>query len=54
MTYKVVDETGVAMRLFQTLEEATQFLQEGWSIIKIPRLKKTKPNLFELLGEAPF
>ena len=54
MTYKVIDEMGAAMRLFQTLDEAKKFLQEGWSIIKIPKAKKPKLNLIELLGEAPF
>ena len=40
MKYKVVDETGMALRLFYTLKEAEAFLQDGWTIVKLPRIKK--------------
>lgn len=50
MKYKVVDETGMAIRLFHSLDEAEKFLQEGWKIVRLP--KKPKVNLYELLGEC--
>lgn len=36
--YKVVDETGQAMRIFDRRSEATRFLQEGWRILLIKGL----------------
>ena len=39
MTYrfKVVDETGEAMRLFPSKQEAQRFLQDGWQIVALPK-----------------
>ena len=50
MRYKVIDEDGLAIRLFATKAEAVAFLQEGWSINRIP--KKRKPTAFELVGDS--
>ena len=50
MKYKVLDEDGIAIRLFATKAEAIAFLQEGWSIVRI--LKKRKPTAFELVGDC--
>lgn len=52
MRYKVIDEDGVAVRLFATKAEALSFLQDGWSIAYVP--KKPKPTPFELVGECLF
>lgn len=52
MRYLVKDETGVAMRIFQTRLEAVAFMQQDWSLVVLPR--KTKPNFFDLVGDAPF
>ena len=52
MRYKVIDETGAAMRLFQTLKEANAFLQDGWRVIQLPKPKKINP--FDLVGECLF
>lgn len=49
--YKVVDESGQAMRVFYKKDEATRFLQDGWSIVLIK-----SPNRYEQalakVGEA--
>lgn len=50
MKYKVLDEDGLAIRLFATKTEAVAFLQSGWSIIRIPL--KRKPTAFELVGDC--
>lgn len=52
MRYLVKDETGAAIRLFNTRQEALAFCQKGWSIVIKPR--KPKLDLYALLGEAPF
>ena len=52
MRYKVIDETGAALRLFQTLKEANAFLQDGWQVIQLPKPKKINP--FDLVGECLF
>jgi hypothetical protein len=36
MKYKVIDEDGLAIRLFATKAEAVAFLQLGWSISRMP------------------
>jgi hypothetical protein len=45
--YKVLDETGQAIRIFPSEEEAKRFLQDGWSIVIIEARDKQKnaPNL---------
>lgn len=50
MKYKVLDEDGIAIRLFANKTEAFKFLQANWSVTRIPR--KPKPNPFELVGEC--
>lgn len=50
MKYKVIDEDGLAIRLFATKTEAVAFLQEGWSINRMPI--KRKPTAFELVGDC--
>ncbi len=52
MRYLVKDETGKALRMFYTRAEAVVFMQHDWSLVVLPR--KTKPNPFDLVGEAPF
>jgi len=52
MRYIVKDETGAMLRLFNTRQEALAFCQQGWSVVSKPR--QPKPNLYKLLGEAPF
>jgi len=49
--YKVIDEDGLAIRIFPSRAEAQAFLQEGWKIV-ITRQKKIDP--FELVGECLF
>ena len=52
MRYLVKDETGVAMRIFQTRLEAVAFMQHDWSLVVLPR--KAKPNPFDLVGDCLF
>jgi hypothetical protein len=52
MRYLVKDETGLALRIFQTRIEAVAFMQQDWSLVVLPR--KAKPNPMDLVGEAPF
>lgn len=52
MRYKVLDEDGIAIRLFPTATEAFAFLQAGWTIKKLPR--KPKVDVFSLVGECLF
>lgn len=52
MRYIVKDETGAMLRLFNTRQEAIAFCQQGWSVVIKPRA--LKPDLYKLLGEAPF
>ena len=51
MRYKILDETGAALRLFDNKQEAQRFLQEGWSMAVMP-----KPNPYlealKAVGEA--
>ena len=49
--YKVLDEEGIAIRIFHSRYEAKAFLQEGWTIVPI-KTKKIDP--FELVGECLF
>lgn len=51
--YKVLDEDKRPIRVFFTKEEATNFLQDGWSIVRIqtPDVRKTAA---EKVGDAPF
>lgn len=50
MRYLVKDEDGLMLRCFQTRTEAVAFMQQGWSLVVMPR--KAKINLFDLVGEA--
>lgn len=52
MRYLVKDETGLAMRVFQTRLEAVAFMQHDWSLVVLPR--KAKPNPFDLVGDCLF
>jgi len=52
MKYKVLDEDGIAIRLFPTATEAFAFLQAGWTVKKLPR--KPKIDVFALVGECLF
>lgn len=52
MRYKVIDEDGLAIRLFYNKAEAVEFLQAGWSIIRMPKKRKLTP--FELVGDCLF
>jgi hypothetical protein len=52
MRYQVNDETGAMLRRFYNKCEAVAFLQQGWVVVALPR--KPKPDLYALLGEAPF
>jgi len=49
--YKVIDESGIAMRIFPSRLEAKRFLQDGWSIMIIKSPNKYKQAL-EKVGEA--
>ena len=49
--YKVLDEEGIAIRIFHSRYEAKAFLQEGWTIVPI-KTKKIDP--LELVGECLF
>ena len=50
--YKVVDETGEAMRIFHKKSEATKFLQEGWTVQLLKSPSKYQQALARV-GEAP-
>jgi hypothetical protein len=52
MRYQINDETGAMLRRFYTKHEAVAFMQESYTLVVLPR--KPKPNLIEILGEAPF
>lgn len=50
--YKVIDETGSAIRIFYKKQEAVKFLQSGWSIqlLKAPnRYKQALDKVGECL-----
>lgn len=49
--YKVIDDAGVAMRVFHSRAEAKRFLQDDWSIVIIKSPDKYKLAL-EKVGEA--
>lgn len=49
--YKVVDESGQAMRIFYKKAEATKFLQDGWSIVLIKSPNRYTQALTKV-GEA--
>lgn len=49
--YKVLDESGSAIRVFHKRSEASRFLQDGWSIVIIKSPDKYKLAL-EKVGEA--
>ena len=51
MRYEVYDEEGQLFRRFHNKYEAENFLQDGWSIVVLPKQKITKPNV-ETCGEA--
>lgn len=50
--YKVIDETGQAMRVFHKKAEAVRFMQDGWKIelLKSPsRYEQALTNVGEAL-----
>lgn len=49
--YKVIDESGIAIRIFPSKSEAKRFLQDGWSILIMKSPDKYKLAL-EKVGEA--
>lgn len=49
--YKVIDESGIAIRIFPSKLEAKRFLQDGWSILIMKSPDKYKLAL-EKVGEA--
>lgn len=51
MRYKVLDETGAALRLFQSKQEALRFLQEGWTVAVMPR-RNPYLEALKSVGEA--
>ena len=51
LKYCVNDEKGIPFRIFATLKEAENFLQEGWSITPV---NVRKYNVFEIFEEAPY
>jgi len=51
--YKVIDESGLAIRVFHNKKEAVKFLQEDWTILIMTTPNKYKQAL-EKLGEATF
>ena len=52
MKYKVIDDDGLAIRLFASKSEALAFLQDGWQIVRLQ--VKRKPTPFELVGDCLF
>jgi hypothetical protein len=50
--FTVRDEDGIALRLFDTKDEAERFLQPGWTINEKPI--PPRKSIYELLGPAPF
>jgi hypothetical protein len=50
--FTVRDEEGIALRLFDTKDEAERFLQPGWTINEKPI--PPRKSIYELLGPAPF
>jgi hypothetical protein len=50
MKYKVIDEEGLALRIFPSKAEALAFLQDGWSVVCVP--VKPKPSPLELVGDC--
>lgn len=52
MRFQVHDETGVMLRRFHTKSEAVAFMQQGWTLVILPR--KPKLDIHALFGEAPF
>ena len=51
--YKVLDETGLSIRIFPSKGEAKRFLQDGWSIVIIEG-RDNFQHALKLVGFAPF
>lgn len=49
--YKILDETGIGLRLFDNKQEAVRFLQDGWQMITLPKPNKYVEAL-KAVGEA--
>ena len=52
MRFQVHDESGAMLRRFYTKAEAVAFMQQGWTLVILPRKKQL--DIHTLLGEAPF
>lgn len=49
--YKVIDESGSAIRVFYKKSEATKFLQDDWSI-QLVKAPNKYDRAMELVGEC--
>ena len=59
MRYCLLDEDGVLLRKFWSAEDAEKYLEEGYTIVvlpkpKIKRKKVTRTDFIKLFGEPPF
>ena len=59
MRYCLLDEDGVLLRKFWSAEDAEKYLEEGYTIVvlpkpKIKRKKVTRVDFIKLFGEPPF
>jgi len=51
MRYLVIDEDGKLLRKFWDKESAQRFLQDGWTLVVLPRVVTPKPTP-ETFGHA--
>jgi hypothetical protein len=51
MRYWIYDDEGMLFRKFYSKDEASKFIQEGWTLIVKPKHKKVLPSV-EVYGEA--
>jgi hypothetical protein len=51
MRYEVYDEDGILLRKFWDKESAERFMQDGWKLVILAKLKKKVPSVEEY-GEA--
>lgn len=59
MRYILLDEDGIPLRRFWSMDAAEKFLQDGYTIKVLPKPKRvrttlTTAQLIEECGEAPF
>ena len=59
MRYCLLDEDGVLLRKFWSAEDAEKYLEEGYTIVvlpkpKIKRKRVTRTDFIKLFGEPPF